>query len=378
MRLFIQITLTFVSLAVMSSTMLIGQEKAQSHQIMYTQDWPQKDHFRFLQIADTQNPRDKDTLNHVQRSAIFTQLIEQLGDDADPVDLIIHSGDFVDHGGNEEQWQKYFDTLFWDHLNASQKQRFFPALGNHEYKPHFLGFLGSGNGNLKNYFARFTHLNSAKFYFFFFSNSCFVVLDSGNNGLGKLFGGEKWERDFKGQKEWLQEIVFPSIEQRTGIKNIFVIYHKCGYPTPIFQRNKNSSEILAMFEDLNGTNKNRYRVVALVGHIHTFSHMIKDFNSDGEAGVHQFCCGCGGGTQRGKKYFKKVEQISDLDLYRMAKYEMIAPNGNFDQAAFDSVRFDNNIFGYLEITVSESLLFQFHRYQSASNSFEVDYKYQFD
>ena len=278
----------------------------------------------------------------------------------------------------EDEWRTYFDELFWQHHGDSEKQRFFPALGNHEYKPHFLGFLGSGKGNLKSYFARFSHLDGKRYYFFTFGNSCFVVMDSGNNGIGKLFGGEKWEQNFKGQKRWLHEEVFPYLAGNDAIRNVFVMYHKCAYPTPVFRRNKNSAEILALFENFNSRSDERFRVVALVGHIHTFSHMIRAFDGDGEAGVHQFCCGCGGGTQRGKKYYVKVDKVSDLDLYRQEKYHQIASDGTMDQAAFDDVRFDNDIFGYLEVLVSDDLIFRFHRYQSDSQTFEVDYNYRLD
>jgi hypothetical protein len=342
------------------------------NKLTYTEKWRQKEKFRFLVLGDTQNPKPGHRQNQEQRIAIFAAMKTALSEDAVSADFVVHTGDFVETGSDEEHWRKYFDDIFWNDLDDRQKQQFFPALGNHEYKPHFLGFIGSCD--LKPYFKRFQHIRERRFYYFYYGNSCFIVLDSGKNGFQKLFG-ETWESGVSQQLDWLESTVFPDLKSSQEIENILVFWHKAAFATPRFLRNKKSSNVLARFEDFNIRLNHRFTIVSFTGHIHTFAHIQQDYNGDGKHTIHNFTCGCGGGSQRGREYYKKVKKPENLDLYRQSRYEMLAGNGVFEQAAFDSVRYDNDIFGFVEVTIDRQIEVKFNRFAPEEDRFFSEYEY---
>ena len=299
-----------------SSALYNFSRPEQRNQIDYPEGWEGQRPFRFLVMGDTQNPKPHRRQNHTQRKAIYQRFMDALSDSLDRADMAFHVGDFVDIGGREAQWKKYFDDIFWDRLTPQQKTRFFPMPGNHDYKTHLFDY---GGGDLAPYYGRFPHIDRNRYYFFVHGNACFVVMDSGRNGIAGLLGGERWQNGVEEQIAWLNEVVFPYLEQdaRSGnIDSIFVFFHKPGYVTPDRLRNRQSAEILTRFENLNRRMGHRYRILSFTGHIHTFSHIYRDYNGDGRGGIDQLIIGAGGGTQVGGKVFRSVENLENLDLYR--------------------------------------------------------------
>lgn len=345
------------------------------HQLAYPQEWPQQTPFRFLVLGDTQTPKRGKPQNLLERRAIYDRLVPALTDTADPARFVLHVGDIVDTGANAAQWEEYFDRLFWDRLTPAQKRRVFPVPGNHEYKSHNLDY---GGYDLAHYYERFPHIAGQRYYFFLYGDACFINMDSGRNGVAMLLAGERWQNGFEEQVEWLREVVLPHLSRKATageIKRIFVTFHKPGYVSPIQARNRQSVEVLTLLDDFNRTNDYRFDIFALNGHIHTFSHITRDFNGDGRGVVDQLTTGGGGGTQRGAKYFRKVTQVEDLDSFRLEKYRERVPEGEFDQAVFDELRLDNTLFGYLEIEVGDAVRVTYHRIGGGAADFYPDYEF---
>lgn len=334
--------------------------------------------FRFLVFSDSQNPvsEDPEVTNQPERVAIFNKIYEKLNSKTPP-DFVIHVGDFVETGSNSNEWENYFDDIFWEKLEKKQKEKFFTVIGNHEYKDNFFNY---GGYDLKEYYKRFPHIKKNRYYFFQYANSIFIILDSGRNGIMKILGGERWQNGIGEQKKWLRNQIFPHIKKQNEIENIFVFFHKPAWATPEFLRNDQSAEIIAMFEDFNSTQNDKLKLTVFNGHIHTFSHIIKDFNNDGKNPTNQFVVGTTGGKQRGKKYFKKVKTVEGLDLYRKEKYLQKTKEDGidkkiFDKKIFDKVRFDDEVFGYLEVEVGNEIKFTYYRLFRDKNSFEKNYQF---
>lgn len=337
----------------------------------YPEQWKREAPFRFLVLGDTQNPKPGRTQNDTERRAIYDRLAEALADSV----AVVHVGDIVENGNKLWQWQKFFDSIFWERLTTDQKQRFFPLLGNHEYKTHFFDY---GGGDLGLYYERFPHIERQRYYFFEYGDACFITMDSGRNGIMKLLGGERWQNGVEEQIEWLEGVVFPFIRQRSveaGLKRIFFFYHKPGHATPVYVKNEQSVKMLKRFDDFNRENGYRFEIVAFSGHVHTFSHIVRDYNEDGKGMIDHFTTGGGGGTQRGGKYYSKVKRVEDLDSYRLMKYRERNGEGEFDQKLFDQLRLDNALFGYLEVIVDDGVRVIYHRFDPESEGFYVDYEF---
>ena len=339
------------------------------------QPWSSEGPVRFLVLGDTQRPGAGDAANDRQRQAIYDRVAAALADSA--ADLVFHVGDLVDHASKASNWRDQFDALFWDHLSSPLRQRFFAVPGNHEYKGHMLQY---GGGGLRLYFERFRHLEGRRYYHFFQGRACFVAMDSGRNGIAKLLFGERWQNGIEEQIAWLHETVFPSLRRMAGggeLDVVFLLFHKAAFTTHIHQRNRQSSEVLALFDGLNRELGRPFRLVSFSGHIHTFSHLALDLDGDGTAPIHQFTTGGGGATQRAAKYFGQAKHVADLDLYRQHKYAELAADAEtgIDQPLFDRLRLDNTHFGYLEVVVDDPLRVIYQRFDQDTGSFNADYVY---
>ena len=344
---------------------------SESHKLEFPEERVQQMPLRFLVMGDTQNPKKGKPQNDAERRAIYARFTEVLDDSM----MVVHLGDLVKTGAALWEWRKFFDGIFWDKLTDGQRRRFFPIPGNHEYKTHFFDY---GGGDLSLYFERFPHIRNQRYYFFTHGNAGFVFMDAGRNGVAKLLGGEGWQNGVEEQIEWLRKVVFPHLRRKaeeTGLERIFLFYHKPGYATPVYVKNGESVRMLRRFDRFNRENGNRFEIFAFAGHVHTFAHIAKNYGDDGGGEIDQFTVGTGGGTQRGRTYFRKVERVEDLDRYRLAKYREETREGEFDQEVFDRVRFDKKHFGYLEVIADEKVEFLYHRYDKASGDFYVDYEF---
>jgi len=341
--------------------------------LTHPEQWSSERPYRFLVLGDTQRPLHGKRPNDAERRAIYERVLGAATDSS--AAFVFHVGDLVETGSKKRQWSQYFDALFWDHLTAPMRQRFFPIPGNHEYKSHLLDF---GGDDLDEYFGRFTHLDDRRFYHFFHGRACFVAMDAGRNGIAKVLFGERWQNGFEEQVEWLTDTVLPQIAARaaTGdLDRVFVFFHKPAYPTPVTLRNKQSAQVLALFGDLNRDCDNRLQVMSFSGHIHTFAHLRQGPEGEGMGTIDQFITGGGGGTQRGWKYYREVTRVEDLDEYRQEKYRAGAAGDSVDTALFDELRRDNTHFGYLEVVVDEATQVIYHRYDPGTGDLLRDYTF---
>ena len=153
--------------------------------------------YTFIVVGDTQPPTTEDQM----------QLINKII--SERPDFVIHAGDFVDIG-TEEEWQRV-DNTFGRVMDAGIPV--YPVLGNHEYA-NAGGRLSDTEDKMKLYFDRFPHLKGNKWYSFKYGNITFIMLDSTHM---HFLEKEDWDSD--PQVKWYKTAI-----DRTGMK-IVTIHH---------------------------------------------------------------------------------------------------------------------------------------------------------
>lgn len=132
-----------------------------------------KDEFSFMIFADSQGMVKKDY-------AIFSELLECAFKGQDP-DFMVHLGDFVDDGNNEDYWRWVLESKVW-------KENVCVALGgNHEAKSNGVAYKSGvensilGHFNIKKYPDQDT--SKGVYYSFEINNAVFVVLNTNSKEL---------------------------------------------------------------------------------------------------------------------------------------------------------------------------------------------------
>ena len=125
-------------------------------------------------------------------------------------DLIIHSGDLVSRGSNEDHW-KHWDRTHKPILDL--KIPFHTTLGNHEY-------LGSEMDRLRHLHARFPERKNCRWYAVRAGPILFAMLDSNFDELPSSF--------VESQDAWFGKLL-KDVESDAGVKALIVVAHHPPY-----------------------------------------------------------------------------------------------------------------------------------------------------
>jgi predicted phosphodiesterase len=120
-------------------------------------------------------------------------------------DFVLGTGDMVDEGFRQDQWQEFFDVeneMFRDNI-------YFPALGNHDRQ---------GRGRTADSYRAFFSVpenggDSERYYAFTYGSSRFLVLDSNAYSFA-----------LTDQTAWIERELIAA-RQDTSIRHIFVVMH---------------------------------------------------------------------------------------------------------------------------------------------------------
>lgn len=156
-------------------------------------------------------------------------------------DLVVHSGDLVENGKTDKQWDEFFESA----KPMLRSTTFFPALGNHER-------------NAPQYFDQFVLPGDERWYSFDYGPAHFVILDSNSS-----------YRDDEKQLAWLKEDLEKS---KKPFK--FAVYHH-----PILSTSKSKSRVEdgAKMEKLwAGLFEKGGLTAALQGHNHNYQRAEKN------------------------------------------------------------------------------------------------------
>jgi Icc-related predicted phosphoesterase len=156
--------LGLVLLAFLSCAKERSQEKVAANSSPAALDLKVPDRFNFVAFGDTRfhDPADTQPANAAIRQALVVAI-----DKENPAFISI-GGDVVYTGDNSKDWEVWdTETAAWREHNI----KVYPALGNHDLK-------GDEKVALGNYFARFTELQSSRYYSVLMGHSMMLVIDS--------------------------------------------------------------------------------------------------------------------------------------------------------------------------------------------------------
>lgn len=125
--------------------------------------------------------------------------------DQEVPDFILGTGDMVDEGARQDQWQTFFDVereLLADNV-------YFPSVGNHDRQ---------GRGRTADTYRSFFSVpdnggDSERYYAFSYANARFLVLDSNAHSFS-----------LTGQTSWLERELM-SARQDERVRHVFVVMH---------------------------------------------------------------------------------------------------------------------------------------------------------
>ena len=222
---------------------------------VFTTPAPADTAFSFLLYGDSRN-------NPEVHSALVAQMVQH------PVDFVLHSGDFVYDGLEEDLWgPEFFDPVHALALRAP----IYPALGNHEHDcPAYYRFFSvPSNGSTT---------RPEAWYAFDYENAHFVVLDT-NLPSGRFAAGTE-------QLHWLEQDLKASDAEWT-----FAMFHH-----PLYSSGRHKSDLalrkalMPLFE--------RYGVdMLLTGHDHLYERTWPLLQGERqEDGIIHVVSGGGGAT----------------------------------------------------------------------------------
>mgnify|MGYP000950016609 CR=1 FL=1 len=211
------------------------------------------------------------------------RLVERIR--AEVPDFILGTGDLVDEGHDQRQWQTFFDVegpLLRDNV-------FFPALGNHDRQ---------GRGRTADNYRQWFSLpdNGAdveRSYAFTWGVSRFIILDSNASSFA-----------LTDQTEWLERELMAARQDRR-IRHIFVVMHHPPYSISLHGGQRDLRERWTpLFE--------RYGVTAVFsGHDHVYTRAEV-------GGVRYFVSGGGGAP-----LYPKSRRPSPVDLRAVKRFERV-------------------------------------------------------
>lgn len=162
------------------------------------------DPIHFIVLGDTRNWGENDS-NPIRR-----ELTNFIVENNPEVKFIINSGDMVNRGGEQADWDRYFEDI----ENATKNNiTFYYTVGNHEYYTYNLpdGSFGPPDEDLSTYLANVELPGNEKYYSFDFNQIHFVFINTD-------------EISDESQKSWLMNDL-----ESTSLDFIILVFHRPAY-----------------------------------------------------------------------------------------------------------------------------------------------------
>ncbi|MEO8549832.1 MAG: metallophosphoesterase [Kofleriaceae bacterium] len=200
-------------------------------------------------------------------------------------DFVLGTGDMVDEGFRQDQWQQFFDVenrLLRDNV-------YFPSLGNHDRQ---------GRGRTADTYRAYFSVpenggDTERYYAFTYASARILVLDSNAYSFA-----------LTDQTAWLERELIAS-RQDPGIRHIFVVMHHPPFSISLHGGNIDLRERWTpLFE--------KYQVSAVFsGHDHVYSRAEHN-------GLHYFVSGGGGAP-----LYPKRAKSNPIDVEAVKKFERV-------------------------------------------------------
>jgi predicted phosphodiesterase len=200
-------------------------------------------------------------------------------------DFVLGTGDMVDEGSREDQWQQYFDV----ENRFLRDNVYFPAVGNHDRQGR-----GRTADTYRAYFSVPENGNETeRYYAFSYANSRFVILDSNIYSFA-----------LTDQTAWLERELIAA-RQDPAMKHIFVVMHHPPFSISLHGGAKDLRERWTpLFE--------KYQVSAVFsGHDHVYSRAEHE-------GIRYWVTGGGGAP-----LYPKHPKPHPIDVAAVKKFERV-------------------------------------------------------
>ncbi len=200
-------------------------------------------------------------------------------------DFVLGTGDMVDDGSREDQWQQYFDV----ENKFLRDNVYFPAIGNHDRQ---------GRGRTADTYRAYVSVpenggDTERYYAFSYASARIIVLDSNIYSFA-----------LTDQTAWLERELIAA-RQDVAIKHIFVVMHHPPFSISLHGGNKDLRERWTpLFE--------KYQVSAVFsGHDHVYSRAEHE-------GIRYFVSGGGGAP-----LYPRKPKSTAIDLEAVKKFERV-------------------------------------------------------
>jgi predicted phosphodiesterase len=200
-------------------------------------------------------------------------------------DFVLGTGDMVDEGFRQDQWQEFFDVeneMFRDNV-------YFPALGNHDRQ---------GRGRTADSYRAFFSVpenggDTERYYAFTYGSSRFLILDSNAYSFA-----------LTDQTAWIERELIAA-RQDSAIRHIFVVMH---HPPFSISLHGGAADLRERWTPL----FEQYDVSAVFsGHDHVYSRAEQN-------AVHYFVSGGGGAP-----LYPRRPRSNPIDLAAVKKFERV-------------------------------------------------------
>ncbi len=252
--------------------------------------------FSFVVFGDTRNGVE-------QHRRVLEKVI------AEAPSFVLATGDMVDEGYSEEQWQAFFDV----ELPLMKTTVLFPALGNHDRQGR-----GRTADTYRAYFAVPENgADTERYYAFTFASARFVVLDSNSYSFA-----------LTDQSAWLERELIAA-RQDPAIRHIFIVMHHPPFSVSLHGGAVDLRERWTpLFE--------KYQVSAVFsGHDHVYERALHN-------GIHYFVSGGGGAP-----LYPRRPQPNPVDADAVVKFERVLHylrvNVTADRVEVTGVRADGTV-----------------------------------
>ena len=228
--------------------------------------------FSFSVMGDTRNGVDS-----------HRRVVERMAQEVP--DFVVGTGDMVDDGSAEEQWQQFFDIehrLLRDNV-------YFPAVGNHDRQ---------GRGRTADSYRAFVSVpdnggDTERYYAFSYAAARFLVLDSNEYSFA-----------LSDQTAWLERELIAA-RQDPAVRHVFVVMHHPPYSISVHGGSRDLRERWTpLFE--------KYQVSAVFsGHDHVYERAEHN-------GIRYFVSGGGGAP-----LYPRQPNASPVDVEAVKKFERV-------------------------------------------------------
>jgi len=228
--------------------------------------------FSFVVVGDTRYSADA-----------HRRVVERIGQEVP--DFVLGTGDMVDEGHRQDQWQQFFDVenqLLRDNV-------YFPAVGNHDRQGR-----GRTADTYRSYFSVPENGGeNERYYAFSYATSRFLILDSNEYSFA-----------LTDQTAWIErELV--AARQDSSVRHVFVVMHHPPFSISLHGGNRDLRERWTpLFE--------KYQVTTVFsGHDHVYSRAEHN-------GIRYFVTGGGGAP-----LYPRRPKSAQVDLDAVKKFERV-------------------------------------------------------